>query len=382
MRIEEEFTMATQAVKTLLLSQAELIEAGVMDMKKCVDTIEDVFSLLGKGDYLMGGPLENEHGQMIFFPKEKRFPGMPVTGPDRRFMAMIAYLGGKYNICGEKWYGSNAANTKRGLPRSVLTTILNDADTGIPFTIMSGNLISAMRTGAVPGVAARHLARKGSKCVGVIGGGVINKACLLAIKTAVPTIEEAYLYDVMPDKGKEWAKEQSEKLGIKVTFVDTIEAAVRPADVVTIATSGDAFPRIETAWIKKGCLVTFTGDADLDVDAFSKNRVIADNWKMHEAFIMDGKEHPDGIEAVSVVAPSYHLLTYIVDGKYDPSVIDSLGDIVCGKTKGRKSDDEIIMFVTGGMPVHDIAWGKELYDTAVKKGLGTEYVFFDEAYWR
>ncbi len=374
--------MSKNSVKTLLLSQADLIEAGVMDMKGCLEAIEDAFRLLGEGDYLMGGPLENEHGQMIFFPKERRFPGMPVTGPDRRFMAMIAYLGGKYNICGEKWYGSNAENTKRGLPRSVLTTILNDADTGIPFTIMSGNLISAMRTGAVPGVAAKHLARKGAKSVGVIGGGVINKACLLAIKTGVPTIEEAYLYDVMPDKGREWAKEQSEKLGIKVVFVDTIEAATRPADVITIATSGDAFPRIETEWIKPGCLVTFTGDADLDLDAFAKNTVIADNWKMHEAFLQDGREHPNGIEAISVVAPSYHLLTYIDAGKYDPSGIVSLGDIVCGREKGRKRDDEIIMFITGGMPVHDLAWGKTLYDRAVAKGLGTEYVFFDEAYWK
>ena len=120
---------------------------------------------------------------MIYFPETERFPGMPVTGPDRRFMSMIGYLGGKYKICGEKWYGSNPENTKRGLPRSILTVILNDADTGAPFTIMSGNLISAMRTGAVPGVAARHLARKGSEVVGVIGGGVINRAALLSIKT-------------------------------------------------------------------------------------------------------------------------------------------------------------------------------------------------------
>jgi ornithine cyclodeaminase len=358
------------------------MKAGVMDMAACVGVIEDVFRLLGEGDYLMGGPLENEHGQMIFFPKKQRFPRMPITGPDRRFMAMIGYLGGKYNICGEKWYGSNAENHKRGLPRSVLTTILNDVDTGVPFTIMSGNMISAMRTGAVPGVASKYLARKGAKSVGVIGGGVINKACLLAIKTAVPSITDAYLYDISEDRGKEWAEDQSKELGIKVVYVPSIAAAVRYADIITIATSGTAFPRIETEWLKRGCLVTFTGDADIDVEAFSKNTVIADNWKMHEAFLADGREHPDGIESVSVVAPSYHLIEYIDAGKYDPSGIVSLGEIVCGKTKGRKSDDEIIMFLTGGMPLHDIAWGKTLYDNAVKKGLGAEFTFFGEAHWK
>ena len=57
-------------------------------------------------------------------------------------------------------------------------------------------------------------------------------------------------------------------------------------------------------------------------------------------------------------------------------------DVVNGLDKGRTSDDEIIMFVTGGMPLHDIAWGKTLYDRAVEKGLGVEFCFFNEAYWR
>ena len=67
--------MAGQAVNTLLLSQKDLIDLGVMNMGECIDVIEGVFSLIGKGDYLMGGPLENEHGQMIYFPETERFSG-------------------------------------------------------------------------------------------------------------------------------------------------------------------------------------------------------------------------------------------------------------------------------------------------------------------
>ena len=36
---------------------------------------------------------------------------------------------------------------------------LNDKDTGAPLAYMSANLLSAIRTGAVPGVAARFLAK-------------------------------------------------------------------------------------------------------------------------------------------------------------------------------------------------------------------------------
>ena len=62
-------------------------------------------------------------------------------------------------------------------PRSVLTVTLNDKDTGEPLAFMSANLLSAARTGAVPGVAARHLARKDSEVVAVLGCGQINRSC-------------------------------------------------------------------------------------------------------------------------------------------------------------------------------------------------------------
>lgn len=367
--------MTAPAVESLMLSQDDLIKVGVQDMPKCVDVIEGVFELLGKGDYMMGGPRENEHGQMIWFPEEKRF-NIPVTGPDRRFMAMIAYLGGKYNICGEKWYGSNAENKKKGLPRSILTTVLNDPDTAIPFAIMSGNMISAMRTGAVPGVASRHLARKGSKVIGAIGAGVINKTCTLAIAAGVDTIEEAVVYDPFPAASNAYAEEMKEKLGIKVRIVDTIKEAVVDADVITIATSGENFPRIETEWLKKGVLLTMTGAADMDEDAFHKCTLFADNWKMHQAFMADGNEHPKGFTALEVIAPSYPLIKLVNDGKIDEKIIRNLGEVVLGTDAGRKDDDEQIIFVTGGMPVHDLAWGYTLYQEAVKQGLGQKFRFF------
>ena len=371
-----------QPVKPLLLSQDDLVSIGVMDMDRCLDVVEDVFRLLGKGDYIMGGPLGNEHGQMIYFPHTSLFPGMPVTGPDRRFMAMIGYLGGDYKACGCKWYGSNGENRNRGLPRSVHTMTLNDADTGIPYTIMSGNLVSATRTGAVPGVAAKYLAKKDAKTVGVLGGGVVNKACLLAISKAVKGLETAYVYDLYKNSAEAFAKELAERTGLKVIAVDTIEEMTKNADIITIATSGETFPRIETGWLRKGCLVTFTGAADMDLDAFNNNTVVADNWKMHEAFIVDGLEHPDGIDSMTVLAPSFPVIKGVVEKKFNPERVIDLGNIVNGVAQGRKDDDEIIMFLTGGMPVYDIAWAQTLYKEARKKNIGQEFVFFEEAYWR
>ena len=140
----------------LYLSEQDMIDAGVLDAARCVDVCEEVFSLLATGDYLMGGPNHNSHGMGVVFPKETQFPNMPVAGPDRRFVAMPGYLGGRFDVCGLKWYGSNQANPKRGLPRSVLTVQLNDKETGEPLCLMSANLLSSARTGGVPAVAARY----------------------------------------------------------------------------------------------------------------------------------------------------------------------------------------------------------------------------------
>jgi len=373
--------MKGKKVKFLYLSEPEMIKAGVLDMEKCVKVIDETFHLLGKGDYLMGGPLENEHGLMIWFPNKKRFPNMPVSGPDRRFMAMVCYLGGDFNVCGEKWYGSNIENPKSGLPRSILTVMLNDAVTSEPLAIMSGNLISAMRTGAVPGVAAKYLARKDSRVCGVIGAGVISRTCLMAIVEGTHSLEEALVYDILPGKALAFKEEMEKVTGIRVTPVDTLEECIRKADVISVATAGAKKVDIPAEWLKEGTLLMLTGTAKLTEDFYLNNTVIADNWKMHQAWMTEGKEHPNGIESILSWAPSAPVIKLILDEKMEHEDIRSLGDIVCGKITGRKNEKEKIIFITGGMPVEDIAWGYSVYQKAVEKGMGTELKLWDEPHW-
>ena len=158
--------MGYPKIDFLYLSEDDMIAAGVKDMKSCVEAMEEMFKLMKVGDYRMGGANGNSHGSMVMFPEKSPFPEMPVDGPDRRFMAMPAYLGGKFDMAGMKWYGSNAANKEKGLPRSILMLILNDKDTGAPLAFMSANILSAYRTGAVPGVGFKYFAGEDAKTIG------------------------------------------------------------------------------------------------------------------------------------------------------------------------------------------------------------------------
>ena len=367
-------------VEFLYLNEEEMIEAGVLNMEECIQTIDEMFHLIGKGDYIMGGPNRNDHGLMLWFNKEEPFENMPKAGPDRRFMSLISYLGGEFDVVGNKWYGSNIENLKKGLPRSIHTFTLNDKDTGAPLAIMAGNLISSMRTGAVPGVFSKYLAKKDAKVVGAVGGGAINQSCVQAIVTAVDSIEKVVLFDIDLEKGKKIAKKLENVIHKPVEVVDNIDQCVQQADIVTVATSGKTKPVINGETIKPGSLIILTGSADLTKEVYSDSRIVADLWSMHEKWLEDGLAHPDGISSIRDWTMTGQLLELIHNGEYDGSTIDDIGDIITGKKPGRQSEDEVIICMTGGLPTEDVAWAYRVYQNALKKNIGTILPLWQSSY--
>ncbi len=369
----------SKKVEFLYLTEEEMIEAGALDMAKCIETIEEMFLLLGKGDYLLGGPNRNDHGLMLWFNEKEDHPNIPVKGPDRRFMSLISYLGGDFNVVGNKWYGSNIANIEKGLPRSIHTFTLNDKDTGAPLSIMAGNLVSSVRTGAVPGVTAKYLAKKDAKVVGAVGGGAINQSCIDAIVKGVPTIEKLVLFDINLEKGKAIAEKLAEKHNIEAVAVDVLEECLEQSDVISVATSGAVKPKIEEKHLKPGVLIILTGTADFDEEFYHKHRFVSDLWSMHEKWLQDGLSHPNGLDSIDWTMTA-QLLEMIHNGSYDKNQITDLGDIISGDKEGRKSDNEIIVMLTGGLPTEDAAWGYRIYQSALEKGLGTKLKLWDESY--
>lgn len=370
----------SEKLELLYLKEEEVIEAGVLNMNECLDTIEEMFKLIGKGDYIMGGPNRNDHGLMLWFNKEEKFENMPKAGPDRRFMSLISYLGGEFDVVGNKWYGSNIENLNKVLPRSIHTFTLNDKDTGAPLAIMAGNLISSTRTGAVPGVVSKHLAKKDSKVVGAIGGGAINQSCIDAITTSVDSIEKVVLFDINVTKGKQIAQKLEEKIHKPVEVVDDMDECVKQSDIVTVATSGKTKPKIREKSIKPGALIILTGAADFSNESYQNHRVVADLWSMHEKWLEDGINHPDGISSIRDWTMSGQLLEMIHNKEYDGRKIDDIGDIIAGVKEGRKSDDEVIICMTGGLPTEDVAWGYKVYQNALENNIGLKLPLWDSSY--
>ena len=362
-------------IDILYLNEDDMIAAGVKDMKGCVEAMEEMFKLMKVGNYRMGGANGNSHGSMVMFPERSPFPEMPVDGPDRRFMAMPAYLGGKFDMAGMKWYGSNVENKEKGLPRSILMLILNDKDTGAPLAFMSANILSAYRTGAVPGVGFKYFAKEDAETIGIIGPGVMSKTALaaaIAVRPSIKTVKVKGRGKASLDKFIKWAKAEYPELNIYA--VETNEEAVRDADIVSVSTStptGDPslYPYIAEEWIKPGAIIESTAALRFDDDfIINRARTVTDNIKLYEAWEEEMK--PNAYNTVPI--PAVHVEDLIAEGKMTSDQIDDLGDVLLGNVPVHRKKDEIVIYSVGGMPTEDVAWGTMVYRNALEKGIGTK----------
>lgn len=365
----------------IYLSEQDMVKAGVTDMAACVDTMEDMFVLLHTGDYRMAGANNDSHGALIVFPENSPFPNMPKPTADRRFMAMPAYLGGKFCTAGMKWYGSNIANREKGLPRSILMFTLNDADTGAPLAYMSANLLSAYRTGAVPGVGARHLARKDSKVVGIHGPGVMAKTSLAAFMATcerIDTIKVQGRGKASLDSFLSWVKETYPQI-TTIEIVHDIEQVVRGSDIVTYCASGETgdvskYPVVKREWLKPGAFLSMPASCEIDAGMEKAEvRKVMDNIGLYEAWY---EELPKPAHrCVPVIGVRF--MDMIHDGRMSRDELEDLGAICAGAAPGRRNDEEIIILSVGGMPVEDVAWGTVVYRNAVEKGIGVKLNLWD-----
>jgi len=368
--------MSNTKIDFIYLSEPDMIKAGVTDMVACVDTMEEMFALLHHGDYRMAGPNNDSHGAMITFPEQSPIPTMPKPTADRRLMAMPAYLGGDFGTCGVKWYGSNIANREKDLPRSILMFILNDIETSAPLAIMSANLLSAYRTGAIPGVGARYLARKDAKVIGLLGPGVMGKTSVAAFMAACPKI------DTLKIKGRGKKSLDSFLSWVSMTFpqitnvevVDSVEDVVRGSDIVTYCNSGETgdpslYPEVKREWVKPGAFLAMPASCRLDEGMEQSDvRKVLDNTGLYQAWYEEVPKPAHNI----IPLVGVRFMDMIEEEKLTINDLEDLGAIVAGESPKRRNEEEIIILSVGGMPVEDVAWATKIYRNAIERGIGVD----------
>ena len=335
------------------LDQQDVIDAGVLDMSKAMERLEVALSLM-------------ERREVVDPPKSVlRWSEDPDQEAVRgRVNFLAAYIGGDIDALGMKWIGSFPTNREKGLPRASALIILNDPTTGFPIALLEGSLISAVRTGAITGIAAKYLARADTSSVGIIGTGVQSRTQLLALCAVLGDIQEVRVWNRTRERAEQFAAQMSDRTGKRITVVDSAEMAVRGTDLALVATTAQE-PLMLGAWLAPGMLsVQFSGhECDFDT-VLRAQKIVCDDWET--------VKHR-GITTPAVM----HKL-----GKLEDSRIHAnLGEIVTGQKAGRENRDEHIHFAAIGLGVSDVALASLVLENAVARGLGTPLSLWESPLW-
>lgn len=170
-------------------------------------------------------------------------------------------------------------NAARGLPTSDGFTAVFDADTGrIVALLLDGGYLTELRTGAAGAVAADLFAPPDLEVAAIVGAGGQARFQLEGL-LRVRRPRHLLLASRTRRRAEqlaEWASGQSDW---DVTVADTVEEAVRPAQLVCTVTPARA-PVVRAEWLAPGAHVTAVGSdspgkRELDVQVLTAARLVA-----------------------------------------------------------------------------------------------------------
>lgn len=247
------------------------------------------------------------------------------------------------------------ANPGRGRPLITAIVILSDAATGEALAVIDGESLTALRTGAAGGVAARALARPEATVMALFGAGVQAREQLLAL-AAVRPIALVRVVTRSPEHAAallRWATGRPELSTVRLE-ARTAEAAVAGAEIVVTATSSRT-PVFAGAQLEPGAHVTAVG-------AFTP-----DTRELDEATIRGATVFVDHRRAALAEAGELAGLR--------PDDVREIGEVLAGLRPGRTGAKERTVFKTVGNAIQDLVVASVIYDRARQLGLGEEVTF-------
>jgi len=314
----------------LILNEHEV--EHLLTMRECIGVMDEALASLARGE--VTNPLRNV---------------VRASGASGFLGLMPAYRGGKTPLYALKEVCVFPGNPARGLDTHLGAVLLHSGETGQLMAVMNASAITAIRTAAVSAVATRLLARENARSLAIIGAGVQGRTHLEAIPL-VRDIDDIRIVSRTRGKAEALA-------GKGVRVVESVEEAVRGADIVVTATSSRE-PVIKREWIADGVHINAVGSSIAAARELDGATVAA------ASLFVDRRE--------STVNESGDYLSALREGAIgDDHIRGEIGDILIGKTSGRTSPSEITLFKSLGLAVEDLASAEFLFEKAEREGAGT-----------
>ncbi len=250
---------------------------------------------------------------------------------------------------GGYWPGNEA----KGLTNHQSTVFLFNPDTGQPKAVVGGNLLTALRTAAASAVSIKHLSRKDSKVLGMVGAGH-QSAFQMRAAVMQRDFEKVIGWNIHPEMLSR-LEETATELGLPFEAVDLDRLGAEADVIITITSSFD--PILMDAQIKAG-----THLACMGTDTKGKQEVDA-------ALLARATVFTDEIAQSITIGEAQHAVAQGLIGEKD---ITEIGAVINGTAPGRTSDDQITLFDGTGVGLQDLAVASAAVDLAVEKGVAIE----------
>jgi alanine dehydrogenase len=320
-------------VKVLWLSEADV--AALADTASVVPLVEEAFRALAEGRAHM---------------PPKIYLSFPESGGDLRVMP--AYLPG-LSMAGVKVVNSHPGNPSKGLPTVAAVLVLNDPDTGMPLAVMAAGRLTALRTGAGGGVAAKALARPDAAVAGLVG---VGRQALPQLEALVVSfnIREVKAAGASLGEAREFCRLAAPRFSAAFTPCASVQEACE-ADII-VTTTPSRRPVVLSDWVRPGTHINAVG-----ADAPGKQELEPALLRRARVFV-DLEEQAFHSGEVNVP---------LSKGDLKPeNIAGNLGDVLAGKTPGRRTAEEITVFDSTGLAVQDVSVAVWVYQKALKEKKG------------
>ncbi|MCL4518045.1 MAG: ornithine cyclodeaminase family protein [Thaumarchaeota archaeon] len=298
-----------------------------LPMTDCIDAMEDLY--LNEEDNVDKQPMRT----VLRVDQDSVILTMPAYSPRlSRFAVKIVTE-----------YKKNPINYS--LPVQGGATVMIDSRNSNVLAGFDSPMITAIRTGAVSGLATKYLARAESKSVAVIGSGQQARTMLEAV-CCVRGIRHVSVFSRTHANAIQFSKEMHDALGVEISVFEDRSSALKESDIIIVATNSSV-PVIDWKEVPEGAHINSIGTLpdrrELDLDTVCNSAVFVDT---REGVL---KEAGDVINAIRI-------------GRVDEGhIIGSLTNLVKRQSAGRSSAKQVTMFKSVGFALQDVYACERVY---------------------
>ncbi|MEJ4113443.1 ornithine cyclodeaminase [Corynebacterium kroppenstedtii] len=241
-----------------------------------------------------------------------------------------------------KYVNGHPFNPARGFQTVAAFGMLSDVNNGYPTFLAEMTLLTALRTAATSGMVARHLARKDSSVMAMIGAGSQSEFQALGMRAALG-IDEIRIYDIDSAAVDKFVR-NIEPLGFHIHKARSVSDAVENADVITTCTADKAQNTILTNdHVTDGVHLNAVGG-----DCPGKTELEATILERADVFV----EFPEQTRIEGEIQQMPATFPII-----------EVWEVIAGQRKGRTSDHQITLFDSVGFAINDFSALRYLRDS-------------------